>query len=84
MGQNTLDLLVLQNEMQRYPLKVEGIPEYINIIKDAQNQAGRAGQTISNENYSSSQRQQYLPPRYFRAPTMIGKFARNLPRRGTT
>ena len=35
--------------MQRYHLKVEGIPEYINMIEDAQKQAGRAGQTIANE-----------------------------------
>ena len=46
---DALDLLVLHNEMQRYHLKVKGIPEYINIIKDAQRQAGRAGRTISDK-----------------------------------
>ena len=35
--------------MQRYHLKVEGIPEYINILEDAQRQAGRAGRTIADE-----------------------------------
>ena len=35
--------------MQRYHLKVKGIPEYINMLKDAQRQAGRAGQTISDK-----------------------------------
>ena len=37
-----LNLLDLHNEMQRYHLKVEGIPEYINMLKDAQRQAGWA------------------------------------------
>ena len=36
--------------MQRYHLKVEGIPEYIKLPEDAQRQAGRAGQTISDKN----------------------------------
>ena len=35
--------------MQRYHLEVEGIPEYINILEDAQRQAGRAGRAISDE-----------------------------------
>ena len=35
--------------MQRYHLEVEGIPEYINMLEDAQRQAGRAGQTISDD-----------------------------------
>ena len=35
--------------MQRYHLEVEGIPEYINMLEDAQRQAGRAGRAISNE-----------------------------------
>ena len=42
-GRHALDLLALHNEMQRYHLEVEGIPEYINMIEDAQRQAGRAG-----------------------------------------
>ena len=45
-GQHALDLLVLHNEMQRYHLEVEGIPEKINMLKDAQRQAGRAGRTV--------------------------------------
>ena len=35
--------------MQHYHLKVEGIPEYINMLEDAQLQAGRAGRTIADE-----------------------------------
>ena len=35
--------------MQHYQLKVDGIPEYINMLEDTQRQAGRAGQTIANE-----------------------------------
>ena len=35
--------------MQRYHLEVEGIPEYINMIEDSQRQAGRVGQTITDE-----------------------------------
>ena len=32
--------------MQRYHLEVEGIPQYINMLEDAQKQAGQASQTI--------------------------------------
>ena len=35
--------------MQRYHLEVEGIPEYINMLKDAQRQAGRVGSTIMDD-----------------------------------
>ena len=35
--------------MQRYHLEVEGIPEYINILEDAQRQADQAGQTIADK-----------------------------------
>ena len=35
--------------MQRYPLRVEGIPEYINMLKEAQRQSGRAGRTITDD-----------------------------------
>ena len=35
--------------MQCYHLEVEGIPEYINMLEDAQRQAGRAGRTIANK-----------------------------------
>ena len=48
-GRNALDLLALHNEMQRYHLEVEGIPEYINMLEDAQRQAGRAGRMIADE-----------------------------------
>ena len=48
-GRHALELLALHNEMQRYRLEVESIPEYINMLKDAQKQAGRAGQTIADE-----------------------------------
>ena len=49
MGRHLVDLLELHNEMQRYHLEVEGIPEYINILEDAQRQAVQAGQTIANK-----------------------------------
>ena len=48
-GRHALDLLMLHNKMQRYHLEVEGIPEYINMLEDAQRQAVRAGRTISEE-----------------------------------
>ena len=48
-GRHTIDLLELHNEMQRYHLEVEGIPEYINMLEDAQRQAGRAGRTIADK-----------------------------------
>ena len=35
--------------MQRYHLEVEGIPEYINMLEDAQRQACRAGRTIADK-----------------------------------
>ena len=47
-GRHSLDLLALHNEMQRYQLEVEGIPEYINMLEDSQKQAGRAGRTIAD------------------------------------
>ena len=48
-GCHALDLLALHNEIQRYHLEVEGIPEYIKMLEDAQNQAGQSGRTIANE-----------------------------------
>ena len=48
-GRHALDLLALHNEMQRYHLEVEGIPEYINMLEDAQRQAGQAGRAISDD-----------------------------------
>ena len=39
----------MHNEMQRYHLEVEGIPEYINMLKDAHRQAGRSGRTIADK-----------------------------------
>ena len=41
--------MALHNEMQSYHLEVEGIPEYINMLEDAQNQSGREGRTIANK-----------------------------------
>ena len=49
-GRHALDILALHNEMQRYHLEVDGIPEYINMLEDAHRQAGRAGRTIANKN----------------------------------
>ena len=48
-GCHALDLLALHNEMQQYHLKVGWIPNYINMIEDAQKQAGQAGRTIANK-----------------------------------
>ena len=48
-GRHALDLLALHNKMQGYRPEVEGIPEKINMLEDAQRQAGRAGQTIADE-----------------------------------
>ena len=48
-GRHTLDLLALYNDMQRYHLEVEGIPKYIDMLKDAHRQAGRAGRTITDD-----------------------------------
>ena len=35
--------------MHHYHLEVEGISEYINMLEDAQRQAGWAGQTITDD-----------------------------------
>ena len=48
-GRRSLDLLELHNEIQCYHLKVEGILDYINMLEDAQKQAGRAGRTITDK-----------------------------------
>ena len=39
-GCHALDLLVMHNEIQRYHLEVERIPEYINLLEDTQKQVG--------------------------------------------
>ena len=39
--------------MQRYHLEVEGIPEYINILEDAQKKAGKAGQAVQTITYKT-------------------------------
>ena len=46
-GRHALDLLALHNEMHCYHLEVEGIPKYINMLEDAQRQAGLVGHAIS-------------------------------------
>ena len=46
---HALDLLALHIEMQSYHLEVEGIPDYTNMLEDAQRQAGRAGHAISDK-----------------------------------
>ena len=48
-GRYGLDLLALHNEMQRYHLEVEGIPEQINMLEDTKLQDVRAGRTIADE-----------------------------------
>ena len=46
---HALDLLDMHNKIQRYHLRVERIPEYINMLEDAQRQAIREGRTIADE-----------------------------------
>ena len=46
---HALDLLALHNKKQRYNFEVESIPKYIDMLEDAQRQAGRAGRTIADE-----------------------------------
>ena len=48
-GCHAFKRLALHNEMQRYHLELDGIPEYINMLEDAQKQAGRDGRTIADE-----------------------------------
>ena len=48
---HALELLALHKKMQRYHLEVKGIPEYINMLEDAQRQAGRAGRTIADKTF---------------------------------
>ena len=43
-----LDVLYLQNEMQRYHLEFNGIPEYVNALEDTQYKAERANNPITN------------------------------------
>ena len=47
-GLHALDVLALQNNMQRFHLDAEGIPEYINALNDAQKQSMRANHNITN------------------------------------
>ena len=42
-GLYATDVLNLQNEMQTYHEDMYGIPTYINMLEDAQNQSNRAG-----------------------------------------
>ena len=43
---------------------------------------GERDEQSPTKRYFYSRRQRCLPPRYFRAPTTIGKIARNLTKRG--
>ena len=45
-GIHALNVLTLQNEMQKYHTEYESIPTYINALEDAQKQSGRAGNMI--------------------------------------
>ena len=47
-GLHALDGLALQNDIQRFHLDAEGMPEYINALKDAQKQSRRANHNIAN------------------------------------
>ena len=74
-GRHSLDLLTLHNEMQRYHLEVEGIPEYINMLKDAQRQAGQTGRTIAYKTLLHFASTAMLTSDHFPPPMMIGKSA---------
>ena len=81
-GRHALDLLVLHNEMERYHLEVEGIPEYINMLEDAQRQARQAGHAISDDTlllFSSTEISQVSG---YPGPMMPGRTGRNQTRRG--
>ena len=47
-GLHAPDVLNLQNEMQTYYEDIEGIPNYINKLEDAQKQSNRAGNPITD------------------------------------
>ena len=47
-GLHALDVLALQNDMQRFHLDAEGMPEYINTLEDAQKQSRRANHDITD------------------------------------
>ena len=47
-GLHALDVLALQNDMQRFHLDAEGMPEYINALEDAQKQSRRAHNDITD------------------------------------
>ena len=47
-GLHITDVLNLQNEMQTYHEYMEGIPDYINKLEDAQKQSNRAGNPITD------------------------------------
>jgi regulator of replication initiation timing len=47
-GLHALDVLALQNDMQQYHVQAEGIPEYINMLEDAQKKARLAKITITD------------------------------------
>ena len=74
-GRHSLDLLTLHNEMQRYHLEVKGLPEYINMLKDAQRQASRAGRKIADKTLLLFRSTAMLTSERFRAQIMIGKRA---------
>ena len=47
-GLHALNVLALQNDMQRFHLDAEGMPEYINALEDAQKQSRRANHSIAD------------------------------------
>ena len=49
-GLHALDVLALKNEMQHYHQDMEGLPEYVNAIKDVQKLSKRVGNTITEDN----------------------------------
>ena len=48
---HAIDMLNLQNEMQTYHDEMEGVPTYINMLKDAQKQSNKAGNPITDPTF---------------------------------
>ena len=50
-GLHSLDVLALHNEIHRFHLEAEGIPDYINALEDAKKTSKRSGKTITNATF---------------------------------
>ena len=48
-GLHALNVLALQNEMQNYHQVMEGTPDYVNVLEDAQKRSKRAGNLTTED-----------------------------------